>query len=310
MRRMARPGRSRSRPAAALAAAGLAAALVVGLGACATSKTGAEASGTDALPDGLTASVKQGRLDVPQGRLVVHFENDGEPLTVTGFEVRSPALEPGMRRDEPFELGADDRIDIRLDLVPTRCDGDPAAVEIAVEVRTADGTTRSGVLAPDDPHGTMARIADADCLVESVAAVAAITLPERLRSEGSGADRRAWIDVLVEPVASGDGSLHLERVSATTLLGNEAGEDWPLDLDVAPGDEPVTLELAVRPARCDAHALADDKRGTILPFTVATGDGREGRMDVPSGDALKSDLYTYIAERCGLEAPASSAPAS
>ena len=65
-----------------------------------------------------------------------------------------------------------------------------------------------------------------------------------------------------------------------------------------------TIKLAVRPARCDAHALADDKRGTILPFAVATGDGREGRLELPAGDALKADLYAYYAERCGLAGPA------
>ncbi|GGI48558.1 hypothetical protein BCL57_003263 [Agromyces flavus] len=299
---MPRAIRSRTRLAAALATLAIAAGTA--LAACAPVDAGADA-GDSALPEGLAVSVQQGRLDVPKGRLVVHFENSGDPITVTALEVRSPALEPGMDRDEPFELSADDAIDIRLDLTPTVCDGDPTAVEIALDVRTADGVTHSGVLVPDDPFGTMTRIADAACLAESVAAVAKITMPERLRSEGTGADRRAWIDVRIDPAAEGDGTLSLEGVSSTTLLGNEAGQDWPLGFDVAPGDAPFTIELAARPARCDAHALADDKRGTILPFTVSTGDGREGRFDVPSGDALKADLYAYIAERCGLQAPGS-----
>ncbi|MBM7505305.1 hypothetical protein ACFPER_17605 [Agromyces aurantiacus] len=290
------------RPRRELAAALLAAAVATGLGACAP---GAPAETDDAdLPEGLTVAVQQGRLDAPQGRLVLHFENTGDPLTVTALEVRSPALEPGMRRDEPFELGADDALDIRLDLTGTVCDGDPAGIEIAVDVQSADGAEPSGVLVPEDPFGTMARIADADCLAESAAAVAAISMPERLRSEGSGEARRAWIDVRVEPVATGGGTMHLDGVSATTLLGNEEGLDWPLDLDVAAGDAPFTIALAVKPARCDAHALADDKRGTILPFTIATGDGREGRLDRPSGNALKADLYAYYAERCGLQQPA------
>ena len=109
----------------------------------------------------------------------------------------------------------------------------------------------------------------------------------------------------VDPAQAGDGTLLLDRVSSTTLLGNETGQDWPLAVDVAAGDAPFTIELAVRPARCDAHALADDKRGTILPFAVETGDGRAGRLDVPSGNALKADLYEYIAERCGLQEPGS-----
>jgi hypothetical protein len=293
---MPRADRPRRRIAAALAAL----AVATGLAACAPTSSGSDTTADVGLPEGLTVSVQQGRLDAPQGRLVVHVENTGDPVTVTALEVRSAALEAGMRRDEPFDLGADDAIDIRLDLTASVCDGDPTAIEIELRARPAGGDEREGTLVPDDPFDTMARILDADCLAESVAAVAAITLPERLRSEGTGAARRAWIDVRVEPVTSGAGTLRIDGVSATTLLGAEDGLDWPLDLDVAAGDAPFMIELAVRPARCDAHALADDKRGTILPFSVATGDGREGRLDRPSADALKADLYAYIVERCGL----------
>lgn len=299
MIRMPRAARSRRRLASALVVLTVASGLV----ACAPTSGSAGGEPGDGLPEGLVVTVRQGRLDAPQGRLVLHFENPGEPVTVTSLEFRSPALEPGMRRDDPFELGAHDALDIRLDLTGSRCDGDPEAAEVEVRVRTADGAERSGTISPEDPFGTMARIADADCLSESVSAVAAITPPEHLRTEGAGTAQRAWIDVRVEPRTDGTGTLRLDAVSATTLLGAEGGVDWPLGLDVATGDPPSTIELAVRPARCDAHALADDKRGTILPFTVATGDGREGRLDVPSGDVLKAELYAYYAERCGLQAP-------
>jgi len=295
---MPRSARSSVRPARGTAAglALLAAAALTACSAGAAPDAGAEAG----LPDGLSVAVQQGRLDVPQGRLVLHFENTGDPVTVTAVAVRSPALEPGMDRDEAFSLGEGDAIDIRLDLTDSVCDGDPGAIGIDVRLTTADGGEHEGTLEPDDPFGTMARIADADCLAESVAGVAAIELPDRLRTTGAGAEQRAWIDVRVAPVASGGGTLVIDGVSATTLIGNEDGQDWPLGIEVAAGDDPVEAALAVRPARCDAHALADDKRGTILPFTVATGDGREGRLEIASGADLKADLYAYYAERCDL----------
>ncbi|MGR2751328.1 hypothetical protein [Agromyces arachidis] len=270
------------------------AALVAG---CATPSAPAT---DDGLPDGLTVSVQQGRFDVPDGRLVLHFENTGEPVTVTAIEVRSPALEPGMARDRPFELTTDDAIDIRLDLTATVCDGDPAGIEIDVETASGPDARRSGVLVPDDPFDTMARIADTECLAESVAAVAAITLPERLRTTGTGSEARAWIDVGIDPVASGSGSLRIDGVTATTLIGDEDGQGWTLDLDVSPGTAPSEVALPVRPARCDAHAIADDKRGTILPFVLETDDGRAGSLEIAAGDALKADLYAYYTERCGL----------
>ena len=71
----------------------------------------------------------------------------------------------------------------------------PAAagtVELAV---TTDEGTATGTLTPDDPFDTLSRLNNSDCLAESVATVAEITMPEHVRSTGTGADRRAVIDV-------------------------------------------------------------------------------------------------------------------
>jgi hypothetical protein len=263
------------------------------------------------LPDGLTVEVRQSRLDAADGILVVGFTNAGtEPVTIDGFEVRSPTLEPGMSYAEPFELGAGgDQLDIRIERTSSVCDAgaDPADATVFVEATTADGP-RDGELVPDDPFDTLTRLVDTDCLAGSVAEVAEIRMPEALRTEGTGLARRAYLDVLVEPVASArqdedgaaDITMHLGTVYGTTLINAEGGTDWSIDRDVAAGDAPFTITLAVKPARCDAHAIADDKRGTILPFEITTSDGRAGRLDRPAGDRLKSELYAYYDERCGL----------
>lgn len=261
------------------------------------------------LPEGLSARVQQGRLDIEAHRLVVRIENGGDaPVTVERLEVLSPTLAPGMVRGDPFEVGPGDALQIRLPLSASEC-GDGADVPepratILLDVATPSGNA-SGELTADDPHGTLARVANADCLAEAVERVAAIEMPEHLRTTGNGAEQRAFLDVEVVPAASGAGdaadSFVIDRVYGTTLLNAEGGVDWPLGTEVTAGSEPVTISLAVRPARCDAHAIADDKRGTILPFEIRTADGREGRLDRSSGDALKAELYAYYGERCGLE---------
>jgi hypothetical protein len=262
-------------------------------------------SSTESLPppDGLTVSIKQGRLDVVAGRLVVRFENTGDvPVTITGFDVRTPTFARQLERSEPVSLDARDAVDVRLDLPASDCAAEPGKVLVALEHRSAAGSG-SGELVADDPFDTVARVNAADCLAESVAEVAAIVMPEHLRSTGTGAERRAFIDVEILPEASGETSMRIERVYGTTLLNAEGGIDWTLGTDVAAGDPPFTLSLPVRPARCDAHAIADDKRGTILPFEVSASDGRSGRLDVPAPDGLKAELYAYYGERCGLEVP-------
>ena len=278
---------------AALAAAPLA------LAACTTP---VPASAPSVAPPGLAVAIQQGRLDVVGHRLVVRFENTGDdPLTIEGFVVETPSLEPGLERTKPFELTPGDAIAIRLDLPASRCDAEPGPVVVRFDARTASGSDETGELVADDPFDTVARVNAADCLAESVADVAAIVMPEHLRSTGAGADRRAFIDVAIEPAASGDASMHIARVYGTTLLNAEDGIDWTLDLDVAAGEPRSVISLPVRPARCDAHAIADDKRGTILPFEIETADGRAGRLDVPASDGLKAELYAYYGERCGLQ---------
>ncbi|MFC9560557.1 hypothetical protein [Agromyces sp. NPDC056965] len=289
------------RLAISLAAALAGAMTVVGLSACAPLAR-IPAAG---LPESLSARVQQGRLDIEAHRLVVRIENDGdESVTVERLELESPTLAPGMVRDEPFEVAPGDALQVRMPLSASNCgDGEvtpePEAT-ILLDVATPTGRA-SGELIADDPHGTLARVANSDCLAESVERVAAIEMPEHLRTTGSGAEQRAFIDVEVVPAASGDGSFVIDRVYGTTLLNAEGGVDWPLDAEVAAGSAPVTITLPVRPARCDAHAIADDKRGTILPFEIRTGDGREGRLDRSSGDTLKAELYAYYGERCGLQ---------
>ena len=255
------------------------------------------------LPDGLEVRLQQGRLDVEARRLVVRVENTGdEAVTIDRFELQAPTLATALVREEAFELPPGDALAIRLPLPPAECGEEAGAAVLHVDATTPEGPA-AGVLAPDDPFGTLARVADADCLAESVDAVATITMPEHLRSTGSGVDRRAVIDVLVTPAASGSGSFVIDRVFGTTLLNAEGGVDWPVGVEIAAGDPPQTISLDVRPARCDAHAIADDKRGTILPFEIRTSDDRAGRLDRSSGDTLKAELYQYYGERCGLAPP-------
>ena len=106
--------------------------------------------------------------------------------------------------------------------------------------------------------------------------------------------------MLVTPEPSGDASFVIDVVHGTTLLTAEDGPDGRSHSMSPRAESRSRFSLAVRPARCDAHAIADDKRGTILPFEITTSDGLTGRIDRSSGDTLQAELYDYVTERCGL----------
>ncbi len=284
----------RVRPISRLAVGTAVVAAVIGLAGCAAPQTSA------GVPDGITAELRQGRFDVEARQLVVHVENGSpSPVDIDGLVVTAPEFVAPLEHDRAFDLSAGEAIDIRIDLPDPQCGSGEGEPLVDLQGRSGDETF-TGAVSPTDPFGTLDRIGATDCLTASVDAVAAITLPEHLRTTGSGAGQRAWIDVLVTPEPSGDASFVIDLVHGTTLLNAEDGPEWPLALDVAAGGEPITVPLAVRPARCDAHAIADDKRGTILPFEITTSDDLTGRIDRSSGDTLQAELYDYVTERCGL----------
>jgi len=57
----------------------------------------------------------------------------------------------------------------------------------------------------------------------------------------------------------------------------------------------VTLTLV--PARCDPHAVAEDKRGTVFPLRVSV-DGTSGTVYVAADAEVKAALYDFVRAAC------------
>jgi hypothetical protein len=64
------------------------------------------------------------------------------------------------------------------------------------------------------------------------------------------------------------------------------------------GPQTVTLEL--RPARCDPHAIAEDKLGTVLPLTVRVDEGEPGVVTVPADRDLRNQIQKFAHQACDL----------
>ena len=62
----------------------------------------------------------------------------------------------------------------------------------------------------------------------------------------------------------------------------------------------VALTLTYVPSRCDAHVLAEDKRGSHLPLKISLDDGTEGTYYAASTPELKAQFYGFVADACGL----------
>ena len=71
-------------------------------------------------------------------------------------------------------------------------------------------------------------------------------------------------------------------------------------LTAAPGSATDLRQVVLRPNRCDAHALGEDKQGTYFDVDVTLPDGRTGRYSFGVDPEQRGKLYRLYARKCGL----------
>jgi hypothetical protein len=258
--------------------------------------------------DGIGLAVLQNRPDYGIRRLQLSVTNEGaEAITVTAARFESPQFAAPVDWARSTEVPAGLTRFLPVDLPDAVCPAPDAVPRLTVTVTALDGSVREAAGRPADPFGVLPRIAGEDCLDAAVAAVASVRLDDALEVVGDGPEAVARLRLVVEPQKAGATTaasiLQLETASSTILLQPADGPDWPLDLTLEPGDPPSTIVLEAVPARCDPHAIAEDKRGTFLPITLSLDDAAPATIDVPSSDALKLALYAFIASTCGFAVP-------
>ncbi|WP_244296545.1 hypothetical protein [Paenarthrobacter nitroguajacolicus] len=148
-----------------------------------------------------------------------------------------------------------------------------------------------------DPFGVLPRNAGELCLAADAAAVATIVLAPELEVAPDG--RTAVVRLLITPaMAAGSPQIMtIEGIDGSTLLAEPPTDPWPRNVAVSSGDPAKELALRIRPARCDPHAVAEDKVGTLLPLRVQV-EGRQGLVKVPAPDQLRGRIYDFVTAAC------------
>ncbi|MBT2550364.1 hypothetical protein J7I85_18995 [Arthrobacter sp. ISL-65] len=151
-----------------------------------------------------------------------------------------------------------------------------------------------------DPFRVLERNNTELCLAAEAAAVADIVLDRRL--EVAPDSRTAVVRLVIIPKeADGAGtdisSMTIASIDGTTLIAAPADEPWPRNVRIVQGAPRSELRLRIRPARCDPHAIAEDKVGTLLPLHVGVGE-REGQLKIPAGTALRGQIYDFVTAAC------------
>jgi hypothetical protein len=320
--------------AAVLGVASCSTGTVGGSGGPASSETAPANPNATSVPAGpVTAEISQFRDNYSKQIIEIQLTNTtGAALTVLGAALTSPLfaapitwparpggidLPPGQTKSLPAPLPAPECGSPSL--APsgqgTASGADAGNAFVSLRLAVPQGASQQGTAPPQtvatapaaDPFGVLARNNSEMCLAREASAVATIALAPELEVAADG--RTAVVRLLIQPRpasgagaggGAGAGELVIDRVEETTLLAEAPQAPWPRSVTVRAGGTPAEVRLGIRPSRCDPHAVAEDKVGTLLPVRVRVA-GREGVVKIDAGSQLRGRIYDFVTKACGRQ---------
>jgi hypothetical protein len=283
----------------------LAAAAILGLlasGCGGSGKPGPKT--TQVAATGLTVSVLQWRTDYTVRRAQIEVSNGSSaPVKVTAARLTSTAFAgtatwQSRNQADETTIGPGVATDLPAPLPPTNCQATGTfRTTVQLSLRTGNGIAHTAELPVQDKFGTVAGVHADDCRRQAALDIAALTLVDPLRRITRHGRPVGLLDLRVTPSGK-PGTLSLESIGSTTLLGPPTGAQWTLNRTVSATSGPSTVTLELRAARCDPHAIAEDKLGTVMPLTLHVNQGPSGVVTLPADPDLRIQIQRFVRDAC------------
>lgn len=287
----------RARPRTGARVRGAAAAVLVTavLTSCAEGAAPALAESAD-LPAGVTVAVTQLRSDVAARQVEVQVRNGSDaPLQIGAVAFVDPRFEAPAERvvDRTSTLGPGGTVDIRVQLPGVAC-GAPTESASTVTLEWTQGERAGTATAPAaEVFPFLAALHTRECVAERAADAATIELAT-FTPAPSG--EPATLALAIEPRADA-GDVVITGIRETNLLTFDGVSDGILPLEILLAGPARTVPLSLRPARCDPHAVQEDKRGTVFTVDV-TIDGEAGQFTLAADADMRGRMLTWVTEWC------------
>jgi hypothetical protein len=265
--------------------------LVAGLAAC-----GGEPK-HEPLPSGIVMHVDQTRLERKTRHVFVRVENNTKhSLTVTGFDLTSPRFDRvTWKGDESMTPG--EETDLEFTMPPGRC-GNKVDASVRLMYRIGGSDERESVGKADDPYEAIGLMLDRDCARNTLAEAADLKVGTP-KIDGSGPTSVLRVPVTLTPTGKRD-DVRFGGFESTPLF--RQADDSPVGVDEPiSSTQPTHIEMSVVPARCDPHALAEDKVGRLFGMRVmAPGLPDDSWFYLPLDHDQREAFYAYFRARCGV----------
>ncbi|BCY13567.1 hypothetical protein [Actinoplanes sp. L3-i22] len=243
----------------------------------------------------LTATAEQWRVHEVNRQLAIALHNNGTvPVHVSRVEPVLPSFDGEAAADTDALLPVGGlRVDVPVSYGTGTCATTAAASHVVVWARAEGSTVVERLTLPlPDPNPLLDKLLKADCATQTI---------DRAVSLKFG----PWTDAGADGLR---GSLDVTRVSGTIqVLELDGNVMYALTLptktplaEVSAATPAASVPLTAKPARCDAHALAEIKKPFEFLATVTLDGGDKLVTAVPVTDADKKTLDRMLRRICKL----------
>ena len=250
------------------------------------------ASSAASVEPALVVDVEKPRYLVAERMVEVIVVNKGaSPVRVEQIQLfgRLFKAQPPIAKDTLLQ--PDERKDLKVGYGRVRCRRQvPTSSEpfVRLRVRASDGNQSRARLALPSPSPTLQRLHDTECGLLALGEAVQVRYGAGWTRAGRGyrdargrlvLRRRASREPIVLTAVGGN------VIFTVTAHVDDSPQRPQRDPQRAlailrPGDERLTVPVAVAASRCDAHAVADSKKTFLLPLWLRVGAAEEQYLEV------------------------------
>jgi hypothetical protein len=252
---------------------------------------------TEPVPRGVTFQLEQTRQDLQGRKFSVQVVNDGrEDMTVERVELESGRLDRPAGYDGPTTIFAGTTVNLTMTMPRARC-GNGIDATVRITYALGDGETTTSTARPSDHFDSVDRFMKRDCAERTLGR---LEVDDRLEIKPTDEGEELSVGFTVTRPDEGP-LVRLVSVGGSTLLKPPLGADASIiDHELAAGAPPFHAEVSFVPNRCDAHVVAEDRTGGILPLRLESKAFGTSPVYLRFTEPQKAQIFDYLAERCGF----------
>jgi hypothetical protein len=246
------------------------------------------APSTTASDQLLQGSLLQFRRDAEAGVVQVRLTAAGDGLVVQSVTVDGGGFTPPPNWQGTTTLPEDRPLDLRLTLTSPDCGVQPTDVTASVTVAGRPDP----VVVPLDDGGLLRRLHASECTDEALREQVRIEVVSLAGTEVAG---RPALRATIRLTRLGGGdAVRITGVGPNTVYTATPAGDLPTLDDSGSAD----LLLDLVPSRCDAHALGESYRTSLLDLRVAVGDAEPRVFVFAPAEPVRRRIERFAVDTC------------